>query len=69
LKERWLSIKQAAKITSLSARFLYEICAKKELRHFKVGKRILIDLKDLLDFVNQGVVECVDDWPEKLRLK
>ena len=61
-------MRQAAKITSLSDRFLYEACAKKELRHFKVGRRILIDLKDLLDFVNQGVVECVDDWPEKLGL-
>jgi len=43
LEERWLSIKQAAKISSLFARFLYQACQRRELRFYKVGMRIVID--------------------------
>jgi len=43
LEERWLLIKQAAKISSLSARFLYQACQRRELRFYKVGRRIVID--------------------------
>ena len=68
LKEerQFLSIKQAAAKSSLSARFLYEACARKELRFFKVGKRIVIDSEDLDEFIQRGVVEPVN-WEEKAK--
>ena len=70
MEERsFLSIRQAAKISSLSIRFLYEICAKKQLRHYKVGKRIVVDSKDLESFICQNEVEVVRDWGERLGLK
>jgi len=70
LEERsFLSIKQAAKISSLSTRYLYELCQKRKLHFYKVGKRIVIDRKDLIEFVTQESIEPINDWPEKLGLK
>lgn len=62
----FLSIRQAAKLSSLSTRFLYEACQKRELRYYKVGRRIVLDSKDLEDYIKQNVVECVD-WDEKVK--
>jgi len=69
LEERWLSIKQAAKISSLSPRFLYQACQRRELRFYKVGRRIVIDSEDLFKFITQEPIEPIDYWGEKLRLK
>lgn len=62
----FLSIKQAAKISSLSTRFLYEACQRRELRFYRVGRRIVIEQKDLEEFLTREPVECVD-WDEKAR--
>lgn len=62
----FLSIKQAAEYSSLSQRFLYEIVAKREIRSYKIGKRIVLDSQDLEDYIKQNVVECVD-WDEKVK--
>jgi len=68
-KERsFLSVRQAARISSLSTRFLYEACQKRELRYYKVGKRIVIDHQDLIAFLTQQVIEPVDSWAEELKL-
>ncbi|NQT81033.1 MAG: helix-turn-helix domain-containing protein [Candidatus Aminicenantes bacterium] len=69
-KERsFLSVRQAAKVSSLSPRFLYEKCQKRKLRYYKVGKRIVIDREDLTAFLTQEPVEPVNNWAEELRLK
>ena len=62
----FLSIKQAAEYSSLSQRFLYEIVAKREIRSYKIGKRIVLDSQDHEDYIKQNVVECVD-WNEKVK--
>lgn len=62
----FLSIKQAAEYSSLSQRFLYEIVAKREIRSYKIGKRIVLDSQDLEEYIKQNVVECVD-WDEKVK--
>ncbi|HEB36383.1 hypothetical protein LCGC14_0802570 [marine sediment metagenome] len=62
----FLSIKQAAEYSSLSQRLLYEIVAKREIRSYKIGKRIVLDSQDLEDYIKQNVVERVD-WDEKAR--
>jgi excisionase family DNA binding protein len=69
MEKRFLSIREAAKYSSLSTRFLYEKCQNRELRFSKVGKRIVIDSQDLHDFITQNTIEPVDDWGEKLGLK
>ena len=69
MERRFLSIREAAKYSSLSTRFLYEKCQNRELRFSKVGKRIVIDSQDLHDFIIQNTVEPVEDWSEKLGLK
>ena len=65
----FLSVKQAAAKTSLSTRTLYLACQRRDLRYYKVGRRIVIDEKDLIEFVSREAVERVDDWGEKLGLK
>lgn len=64
MERKFLSIKQAAEYSSLSQRFLYKIVARRELRFYRVHKRIAIDVYDLEEYMKQGVVECVD-WGEK----
>jgi excisionase family DNA binding protein len=53
-----LSVAQAAQMSSLSKRFLYQKCAIKELNHYRLGKRVLIKEEDLLAFINNGLVEA-----------
>ena len=62
----FLSIKQAAEFSSLSQRFLYEIVAKREIRSYKIGKRIVLNSQDIEDYIKQNVVERVD-WDEKVK--
>lgn len=57
----FLSVRQAAERSSLSSRFLYEACQRKELRFYRVGRRIVIDAGDLEEFIQRGVVEP-EDW-------
>jgi len=66
MEKRFLSIKQAAEYSSLSQRFLYEVVAKREIRSYKIHKRIVIDSQDLEDYIKQNVIECVD-WDERAK--
>jgi len=66
LEERFISVKRAAEYCGLSRRFLYEIIARKEIRHYRIHRRIVVDKKDLDEFIESNVIECVD-WDEKAR--
>jgi len=66
MEKRYLSIKRAAELTSLSTRFLYQKCQNKELKFYKVGRRIVIDSEDLSKFITREPIEPIDDWGEKL---
>ncbi len=66
MEKRFLSIKQAAEYSSLSQRFLYEVVAKREIRSYKIHKRIVIDSQDLEDYIKQNVIESVD-WDERAK--
>jgi len=66
MERRFFSIRQAAEFSSFSQRFLYEIVAKRQIRSYRIGKRIVLDSQDLEDYIRQNVVECVD-WDEKAR--
>lgn len=64
MEERFISVKRAAEYCGLSRRFLYEIIARKEIRHYRIHRRIVVDKKDLDDFIASNVIESVD-WDEK----
>ena len=65
LEKRFFSIKEASKFSSLSERFLYQKCANREIRFSRVGKRIIINIRDLENYLEQNIVECVD-WSERV---
>lgn len=62
----FLSVRQAAKVSSLSTRFLYDACQKRQLKFYKCGRRIVIEHQDLVIFLTQEPVEPVD-WDGKAR--
>ncbi len=64
MEERFISIKRAAEYCGLSRRFLYAIIAKKEIRHYRIHRRIVIDIKDLNEYIESSCIEAVD-WDEK----
>lgn len=66
MEKEFLSIKQAAEWSSLSPRFLYDLCKNRKIRFFKVGRRIVIAKEDLEGLIDSGVVPAVD-WDEKAR--
>lgn len=66
MDKHFLSIKQAAEFSSLSQRFVYKLCHDRKLKHYTVGRRIVINLKDLDEYIKQNVQEVVD-WDEKAR--
>ena len=66
MERKFISIRRASEFSSLSQRFLYEIVAKREIRSYKIGKRIVLDSQDLEDYIKQNVVERVD-WDEKVK--
>jgi len=66
MEKQFLSIKEAARYSSLSTRFLYDLCQNKELKYYRVHKRIVIAEKDLDEYITQNVVECID-WDKKAR--
>ncbi len=49
--QRYLSLKGAAQYTSLSYYTLREMCYLKRLPHIRVGKRILIEITDLDEYL------------------
>jgi excisionase family DNA binding protein len=54
-----LTVKEAAKRLSCSPALIYALCEKRKIRHVRIGLRrgrILIEEKDLDDFVNGAAV-------------
>lgn len=66
MEKRFLSIREAAEFSSLSQRFLYEIVARRKIRSYKIGKRIVLDCQDLEEYIKQNVIEPVD-WDKRAR--
>lgn len=60
LRKKYCSVKEAAEFSSLSKRVLYKKLQNRELKFYRVGKRILIELQDLNDFIKQSAIEPAD---------
>ncbi len=69
MERQFLSIKEAARYSSLSTRFLYDLCQNKEIKYYRVHKRIVIAAKDLDEYITRNVIKPVEDWSEKLGLR
>jgi len=67
-EKQYLSIRQAAKFSSLSARLLYNLCRDRKIRYFKIGGRIVLDFEDIENFIRERTVEPVD-WSKFLEKK
>jgi len=59
-QDRYISVKDASKLTSLSRVALYNQCASGKLPHVRVGARICIKLSDLEQFMNMRQVSIED---------
>lgn len=57
MEQKFLSIRAAAKYSSLSERSLYLVVSRKKIRHYRIGKRIVIDVTDLDEFIRRGIQE------------
>jgi len=66
MEKQFLSIKEAARYSSLSMRFLYDLCQNKEIKYYRVHKRIVIGAKDLNEYITRNVIKPVD-WEEKAK--
>jgi len=54
----YLSVRQASEFTGLSIRFIYLLVFRRELRHYRIGKKIVIGKADLESFLAERVIEA-----------
>lgn len=57
MSPRVIGVKEAATYLSCSVRFIRRLVAERRIRHYKVGKFLRFDLKDLDNFLEQGLRE------------
>ena len=67
IERKFFSIKLASQFSGLSERFLYQRCKDREIRHFRVNKKILIAKEDLIEFVTQNEVRTGEQLREEIR--
>lgn len=66
VQKRFFSVKEAAAYTGLSARLLYQKLHERALRSYRVGKKIVLEVKDLDEFVMTNEVKSSDQLREIL---
>ncbi len=54
MKKAALTIKEAAEYLGCSVWSVYELVYQKKIKHFRIGRRILIQIAVLDEFMNQG---------------
>lgn len=69
MEKRFFSVREAALYSGLSSRLLYQKLKERELRHYKVNSKILIEKKDLDSLIIQGAVMTSDEIRKKIREK
>lgn len=66
MEKRFLSIAEAARYSSLSQRFLYQLVHDRKLRHYRIGRRVVLAIADIDSLINEGCQEVID-WNEKAK--
>lgn len=67
--KRFFSVKEAAAYSGLSARLIYQKLKERALRHFRVGKKIVVDVGDLDAFIMRSEVKSADELIKELRTR
>jgi len=67
VEKRFFSIKEAAEFSGLSSRLLYLKCEKRELRHFRVNRKIVVDREDLIQLITQTEIKPGEELLEEIK--
>jgi len=69
MQKRFFSVREMSTYTGLSARLIYQKLTERGLRSYRVGKKIVLDVQDIDDFVMTNEVKSSDQLREILKEK
>jgi len=69
IQKRFFSVKESAAYTGLSPRLIYKKLAERGLRSYRVGKKIILDVRDIDAFILTNEVKSSDQLKEILKEK
>ena len=69
MQKRFFSVREMSTYTGLSARLIYQKLTERGLRSYRVGKKIVLDVSDIDDFVMTNEVKSSDQLREILKEK
>lgn len=67
--KRFFSVKEAANYTSLSSRLIYRTLKERDLRSYRIGRKIVLDRADLDSFILGNEVMSSEKLREFLEKK
>lgn len=62
LERRFLTMTEAAERLKITPRLVRRLVQERRIRYHKAGRTILIEEKDVLDFIDRHTVEPFDGW-------
>jgi len=69
MEKKFFSIREASQFSGLSTRLLYQKCADRVLRHYRVNSKIVIDKRDLEELITQNEVRTSEELRKQLQEK
>ena len=69
IQKRWFSVREMSVYTGLSTRLIYLKLKERSVRSFRVGKKILLDVRDIDAFIMTNEVKSSDQLRELLKEK
>jgi len=67
--KRFFSVKEAAVYSSISTRVIYQTLKERGIRSYRVGRKIVLDIKDLDAFIMTNEIKNSDQVREILKGK
>ena len=64
-EDRVMTVTEAAEFLGFSPLTLYRLLSRREVRHYRVGKRILLRMSDVEEWLEGKKVEAVPDRAHK----
>ncbi len=65
MKQRLLTVRETSEFLNVSQSFLYHLVAARQLRHVKLGRKVLFDIKYLERYIEESS-RGEKDWSEIL---
>jgi|GEM_PF-1509333 len=69
IPKRFFSVKEAAVYSSISTRLIYQTLKEQGIRSYRVGRKIVLDIKDLDAFIMANEVKNSDQIRQILKEK